>query len=104
MHKDLSCPIPIRFDPLHPLICGGYIGGYGTPQPTSATQAARPASQQRAHARLRPQREAVIDGLKCEVWYAGNMGMHPRDCFLLADALEASEEFEDFQWGSSSAR
>ena len=31
----------------------------------------------------------VIDGLKCKVWYAGSLGMHPRDLFLLADILEA---------------
>ena len=33
--------------------------------------------------------ETVIDGLDCKVWYAGNLGMHPRDLFLLANALEA---------------
>ena len=38
MHEDLSCPIPIRSNPLHPPICGGYIGGYDTPQTTLATQ------------------------------------------------------------------
>ena len=44
MHEDLSCPIPIRSNPLHPPICGGYIGGYDTPQTTPATQAPRLAS------------------------------------------------------------
>ena len=33
--------------------------------------------------------ETVIDGLECKVWYAGRLGMHPRDLYLLADALEA---------------
>ena len=48
--------------------------------------------------------ETVIDGLECKVWNAGSLGMHPRDLFLLADALEAPGEVEEFQWGSSSAR
>ena len=34
--------------------------------------------------------ETVIDGLECKVWYAGRLGMHPRDLHLLADALECS--------------
>ena len=33
--------------------------------------------------------ETVIDGLECKVWYAGRLGMHPRDLYLLADELEA---------------
>ena len=33
--------------------------------------------------------ETVIDGLECKVWYAGNLGMHPRDLYLLAGILEA---------------
>ena len=33
--------------------------------------------------------ETVIDGLKCKVWYAGRLGMHPRDLYLLADEFEA---------------
>ena len=44
--------------------------------------------------------KTVIDGLKCEVWYAGSLGMHPRDLFLLADALEAPGEVEEFHWGA----
>ena len=39
--------------------------------------------------------ETVIDGLDCKVWYAGNLGMHPRDLFLLANALEAHREVEE---------
>ena len=37
--------------------------------------------------------EAVIDGLECKVWYAGRLGMHPRDLYLLADALRARDDF-----------
>ena len=48
--------------------------------------------------------KTVIDSLRCEVWYTGSLGMHPRDLFLLADALEAPGEVEEFQWASSSAR
>ena len=48
--------------------------------------------------------ETVIDGLECKVWYTGSLGMHPRDLFLLADALEAHGEVDEFQWGCSSAR
>ena len=32
--------------------------------------------------------ETVTEGLKCKVWYAGSLGMHPRDLYLLADAFE----------------
>ena len=39
--------------------------------------------------------ETVIDGLKCKVWYAGSLGMHPRDLFLLSDILEAPGEVEE---------
>ena len=48
--------------------------------------------------------ETEIDGLECKVWYAGSLGMHPRDLFLLADALEAPGEVEEFHWRRSSAR
>ena len=48
--------------------------------------------------------ETVIDGLECKVWHAGSVGVHPRDLFLLADAIEAPEEVEKFEWGKSSAR
>ena len=47
--------------------------------------------------------ETVIDGLGCKVWYAGSLGMHPRDLFLLADVLEDPGEVEDFQWETTSA-
>ena len=39
--------------------------------------------------------ETIIDGLKCEVWRARSLGMHPRDLFLLADALEAPGDVQD---------
>ena len=42
--------------------------------------------------------ETVIDGLECKVWYAGRLGMHPRDVYLLADALEAPGGLVEFQW------
>ena len=42
--------------------------------------------------------ETVIDGLECKVWYAGRLGMHPRDLYLLADALEAPGGLVEFQW------
>ena len=35
--------------------------------------------------------ETVIDGVECKVWYAGSLGMHPRDLFLLAGVLESPE-------------
>ena len=48
--------------------------------------------------------ETVIDSMECKVWYAGNLGMHPRDLYLLADILEASGEVDQFQWVSALAR
>ena len=48
--------------------------------------------------------ETVIDGLECKVWYAGNLGMHPRDLYLLADILEAPRGLEQFQWADAPAR
>ena len=48
--------------------------------------------------------ETVIDSMECKVWYAGNLGMHPRDLCLLADILEASGEVDQFQWVSALAR
>ncbi len=46
--------------------------------------------------------EMIIDGLECKVWYAGRLGMHARDLYLLADALRTREEFPVLQWPSSS--
>ena len=46
----------------------------------------------------------VIDSMECKVWYAGNLGMHPRDLYVLADILEASGEVDQFQWVSALAR
>ncbi len=43
--------------------------------------------------------ESIIDGLKCEVWHARSLGMHPRDLFLLADALETPGDIQEFQLG-----
>ena len=45
--------------------------------------------------------EAVIDGLECKVWYTGRLGMHPRDLYLLADALEAPGDLNMFQWAKA---
>ena len=45
--------------------------------------------------------ETVIDGLECKIWYAGNLGMHARDLYLLADALEATRDIPEFQWVGS---
>ena len=42
--------------------------------------------------------EAVIGGLKCRVWSTGRLGMHARDLYHLADALEAPDAPERFQW------
>ena len=38
--------------------------------------------------------ETVIDGVECKVWYAGNLGMNPRDLFLLAGVLESPKDIE----------
>ena len=46
--------------------------------------------------------ETVIDGLECKVWYAGRLGMHPRDLYVLADALRARDDFPVLQWTNSS--
>ena len=48
--------------------------------------------------------ETVIDGLECKVWYAGSLGMHPRDLFLLAGVLESPGDVEGVQWGSKATR
>ena len=41
--------------------------------------------------------ETIFDGLECKVWYAGRLGMHARDLYLLADALRACDEFPLFE-------
>ena len=41
--------------------------------------------------------ETVIDGLECKVWFNGRLGMHPRDLYLLADAVKTSREFNYFR-------
>ena len=41
--------------------------------------------------------ETIIDGLECKVWYAGRLGMHPRDLYLLADALDTPGGLAEFQ-------
>ena len=48
--------------------------------------------------------ETVIDGLECKVWYAGRLGMHARDLYLLADALQARDDFPVFRWTTSPGR
>ena len=48
--------------------------------------------------------ETVIDGLEYKVWYAGSLGMHPRDLYLLADVLETPGGVEEFQWVSAVSR
>ena len=48
--------------------------------------------------------ETVIDGLECKVWYAGNLSMHPRDLYLLADVLEGPDGLAEFQWANGSNR
>ena len=45
--------------------------------------------------------EAVIDGLECRIWYTGRLGMHARDLYLLADALEAPGDLDVFQWANA---
>ena len=45
--------------------------------------------------------ETVIDGLECKVWCTGRLGMHDRDLYLLADALEAPGDFDVFQWANA---
>ena len=47
--------------------------------------------------------ETVIDGLDCKVWHTGRLAMHPRDLYLLADALRAQDRFPVFQWTSRSS-
>ena len=46
--------------------------------------------------------DAVIEGLECKVWYAGRLGMHSRDLYLLADTLRNQEDFPMLQWTNSS--
>ena len=45
--------------------------------------------------------KTVIDGLECKVWCTGRLGMHDRDLYLLADALEAPGDFDVFQWANA---
>ena len=47
--------------------------------------------------------ETVIDGLECKVWYAGTLGMHPRDLYQLADALRSRDDFPVLLWTNSPA-
>ena len=42
--------------------------------------------------------ETVIGGLECRVWSTGRLVMHGRDLYRLADALEAPDAPERFQW------
>ena len=45
-----------------------------------------------------PDGEATIDGLECKVWSTGRLGMHARDLYQLANALEVPDRFPEFQW------
>ena len=45
--------------------------------------------------------ETVFQGLECKVWYDGRLGMHARDLYLLADALQACGDFPLFQQTNS---
>ena len=47
--------------------------------------------------------ETVIDGLECKVWYAGRLGLHPRDLYQLADALRLRDDFPVLSWTNSTA-
>ena len=38
--------------------------------------------------------ETTIDGLSCATWSGDRLGMHSRDLYLLANALEADDTFE----------
>ena len=42
--------------------------------------------------------ETVVDGLECRVWHSARLGMHARDLYLLADALDAPGGFDRFEW------
>ena len=42
--------------------------------------------------------ETVVDGLECRVWCSGRLGMHARDLYLLADALDAPGGLDRFEW------
>ena len=46
--------------------------------------------------------ETVIDGLECKVWHTKRLAMHPRDLYLLVDALRSQVGFPVFQWTNSS--
>ena len=48
--------------------------------------------------------EAVINGLECKVWHAGRLGMHPRDLYQLADALQSRDDFPALSWTKPPAR
>ena len=39
-----------------------------------------------------PDGQRVIDGLQCRVWSKGRLGMHERDLYLLAGALDGSDK------------
>ena len=44
-----------------------------------------------------PDGEATIDGLECKVWSTGRLGVHARDLYQLANALEVPDRFPEFR-------
>ena len=59
-----------------------------------------------AHPDLAQDGETVIDGLECRIWSTGRLGMHARDLYHLADALEAPDAADRFVgsgWGRGRA-
>lgn len=52
----------------------------------------------RAQPDLTQDGEAVVGGLQCRVWSTSRLGMHARDLYRLADALEALDAPEWYQW------
>ena len=48
--------------------------------------------------------ETVIDELECKVWYTGRLGMHPRDLYQLANALQSRDDFPVLSWTKPPAR
>ena len=42
-----------------------------------------------------PDSTVEIDGIECRIWRDGKLGMHSRDLFLLADAIETG--WDDFE-------
>ena len=43
-----------------------------------------------------PDSEMNIDGIDCRIWRNDHLGMHSRDLYLLADALDAGSISQPF--------